>query len=101
MQKSWLRKKGVSVSWIQQDMRQIDFSVEFDAAICLNTSFGYFEREEENLEVLHRVSQALQPGGQFVLDVENRDALLMRYQSRNWWQTEFGDLVMESGVLTR
>jgi len=89
------QQKSVLVSWMQKDMRNIDFSAEFDAAICLYTSFGYFESEEENYDVLRRLSQALRPGSRFALDVENRDGLLMRYQSRDWWQTELGDLVME------
>jgi SAM-dependent methyltransferase len=93
--KKMAQERGVSVSWVQQDMRNIDFRAEFDAAICLFTSFGYFESEEENCDVLRRISRALRPRSRVVLDVENRDGLLMRYQSRDWWQTEFGDLVME------
>jgi SAM-dependent methyltransferase len=89
------QERGVSVSWVQQDMRDIDFRAEFDALICLFTSFGYFESEEENCDILRRISQALRPRSRIVLDVENRDGLLMRYQSRDWWQTELGDLVME------
>jgi SAM-dependent methyltransferase len=93
--KKLAQQKAVSVSWVQQDMRSIEFSGEFDAALCLFTSFGYFESEEENCDTLRRVSKALRPRSRFILDVENRDGLLMRYQSRDWWQTEFGDLVME------
>jgi SAM-dependent methyltransferase len=89
------QQKAVRVSWVQQDMRNIDFSEEFDAALCLFTSFGYFETEEENRDTLRRVSEALRPRSRFILDIENRDGLLMRYQSRDWWQTELGDLVME------
>lgn len=88
-------KEGVSVTWIEKDMRQIEFDAEFDAVICLFTSFGYFDSEEEDLEVLRRVSKALRRGARLVLDVENRDGLLMRYVSRDWWQTKSGDLVME------
>jgi SAM-dependent methyltransferase len=93
--KKMAQERGVSVSWVQQDMRNIDFRAEFDAAICLFTSFGYFESEEEDCDVLRRISRALRPESRVVLDVENRDGLLMRYQSRDWWQTELGDLVME------
>jgi len=88
-------EKGVSVSWVQRDMRKTDFLDEFDGAICLFTSFGYFESEKEDFRVLSGVSQALMPGSRFVLDVENRDGLLMRYQPRDWWETKSGDLVME------
>jgi len=93
--KKMAQKKHVSVSWLQQDMRKIDFLAEFDGAICLYTSFGYFESDEEDFKVLRGVSQALRRGSRFVLDVENRDGLLMRYQPRDWWQTESGDFVME------
>jgi len=93
--KKMAEEKGVSLSWVRQDMRNIDFSAEFEAAVCLYTSFGYFESEEENCDVLSRISKALRTGGRLALDVENRDGLLMRYQSRDWWHTEFGDLVME------
>jgi len=88
-------ERGVTVKWVKKDMRQMDFDAEFDAVVCLYTSFGYFETEEENLEVLRRISKALRRGGRFVLDVENRDGLLMRYLARDWWQTKAGDLVME------
>lgn len=43
----------------------------FDGAVNLFTSFGYFEREEEDLEVLCAVCGALKPGGLFVLDFFN------------------------------
>ncbi|MEW6233368.1 MAG: class I SAM-dependent methyltransferase [Chloroflexota bacterium] len=88
-------ERAVSVTWLEKDMRQMEFDAEFDAVICLYTSFGYFETEEENLEVLRRMSKALREGGRLALDVENRDGLLMRYLSRDWWQTKAGDLVME------
>ncbi len=87
--------EGVTATWIQKDMRRTEFASEFDAVVCLFTSFGYFETYEEDLDVLRRISRALRDGGRFVLDVENRDGLLMRYLSRDWWHTKSGDLVME------
>ncbi len=71
------REKGVSVDYRQGDMRQIDFQDEFDRVLMLFTVFGYF-RDEENLDVLKRVGRALRPGGLFILDIQNRDALLKR-----------------------
>jgi SAM-dependent methyltransferase len=89
------QERGVSVTWVEKDMRQIAYDAEFDAVICLFTSFGYFDSEEENRDVLRRMSRALRRGGRLVLDVENRDGLLMRYLQRDWRQTKRGDLVME------
>jgi SAM-dependent methyltransferase len=87
-------ESGTSITWIEMDMREMEFENEFDAAVCLYTSFGYFS-DEENLDVLRRISRALCKKGRLVLDVENRDGLLLRYQSRDWHRTKGGDTVIE------
>jgi len=54
----------------------------FDGAVNLFTSFGYFEKEEEDLEVLCAVRKALKPGGPFVLDFFNLAPTLSRLVPR-------------------
>ena len=53
------------------DMRKFKLQSSFDVVFNLFTSFGYFAREEENLEVLKRVFEHLKPGGRLVLDYFN------------------------------
>jgi len=43
----------------------------FDLALNLFTSFGYFDSEEENIDVLRSIKDALKPAGHFVLDYLN------------------------------
>ena len=62
-----VRKAGVRVRFIQQDMRKIDFEDEFDAALNWFTSFGYFS-DAENLAFAARVYRALKPGGAFLIE---------------------------------
>ncbi|MBN2057164.1 class I SAM-dependent methyltransferase [bacterium] len=69
------RQIGAEVRYIQQDMRAIDFSEEFDRALLLFTSFGYFDDNENEL-VLANIARALIPGGILLFDIPNRDALL-------------------------
>lgn len=53
------------------DMR-LPFRINyFDIVFNLFTSFGYFETEREHLNALKTVSNALKPGGLFVLDFLN------------------------------
>lgn len=66
---------GVHVDYRQGDMRQLDFAEEFDRAVLLFTSFGYFE-DEENEQVVRNMICALKPGGRLMLDVPNRDVIL-------------------------
>ena len=72
------KNKGLSVEYIQQDMREISFLNEFDRVFLLFTSFGYFQ-DEENFKVLKNVSGALNSGGLFCFDTFNRDAFLKNF----------------------
>ena len=54
---------------VRGDMRHLPFSSHFDAVLCLFTSFGYFSREEENLQVLREIRRVLRPNGCVLLDL--------------------------------
>lgn len=62
----------VSATFLCQDMRDMEFSGEFDLAVNLFSSIGYFSDDEDRL-LLDRFWRALAPGGRFVLDTRNRD----------------------------
>lgn len=66
---------GVRVEYQQGDMRRIDFVDQFDRALLLFTSFGYFN-DEENLRVLKNMVHSLKPGGMLGLDIPNRDVVV-------------------------
>lgn len=69
--------RGVSVTYVQGDMREIDFQEAFDLVLLLFTAFGYFD-DAQNLRVLENVRRALRPGGRLVFDINNRDVLVKR-----------------------
>jgi SAM-dependent methyltransferase len=89
------RAAGVDVRWIRADMRVVPFDAEFDAAINIFTAFGYFDAEDEDLEVLRQVRRALQPGGVFLLETLHRDALVRGFQPHGITRHEDGLLVLE------
>jgi ubiquinone/menaquinone biosynthesis C-methylase UbiE len=60
------------VQLIQADMRAIPQTDYFATVLSLFTSFGYFERDDENENVLAAVHRALKPGGTFLIDYMNR-----------------------------
>jgi SAM-dependent methyltransferase len=63
------------VDYRQGDMRAIDLPPEYDRALMIFNSFGYFT-DEENLRVLQKISAALKPGGLLGFDIANRDGVL-------------------------
>ena len=54
------------------DMRCLPFSAgSFDWVLNFFTSFGYFEKEQENFHVLEEIARILAPGGRFLIDLLN------------------------------
>jgi SAM-dependent methyltransferase len=81
--------KAAAPRWIRADVRDIPLESSFDAAICMFTSIGFCEREEDHARILREVFRALKPGGKFVLDLANRDCMiLVPTLLKNWWERE-------------
>ena len=64
-------ERGVNTQFIHADMRNLAFVNRFDAVISIFTSFGYFEDDSDNVLVLKKISQALKPNGEFIIDLNN------------------------------
>ncbi|KGE17046.1 class I SAM-dependent methyltransferase [Paenibacillus wynnii] len=65
------------IRWIQSDMRMLpegeNIEGTFDAVVNLFTSFGYFEKDEEQIKVLQQMERALKPHGKFIIDYLNAE----------------------------
>lgn len=75
---------GLKISYVKGDMRKLPFESRFDAVINIFTSFGYFDRERDDLKVLKGVCKALKDRGLFLLDLKNREHLIRNFQRRRW-----------------
>ena len=73
------------INFVQGDMREMTFEETFDGVFSWNTSFGYFE-DEKNAAVIAKVHRALKKGGQFLLDVVNRDCVIRQAPSLAWFE---------------
>jgi SAM-dependent methyltransferase len=57
--------------YLRWDARTLPFREQFEGAVSLFTSLGYFETRQDDLLVLRGVHSALVPGGAFLLDYLN------------------------------
>ena len=73
------------VEFIHGDMRRLPRDREFDAVICIGSTFGYFE-EDQNWLCLQEMHDRLRPGGRLLIHVFNRDFVAPHLPSRSWWQ---------------
>ncbi|HAB53790.1 MAG: hypothetical protein A2315_04390 [Ignavibacteria bacterium RIFOXYB2_FULL_35_12] len=61
----------LNINFIKNDLRKLDLTDKFHLIINLFTSFGYFESDDENDEVIKIASQHLVDNGYFVMDFFN------------------------------
>ncbi|MGP3788305.1 class I SAM-dependent methyltransferase [Paenibacillus sp. 1A_MP2] len=60
-----------AINWLRGDMRALPLEGGFDAVVNLFTSFGYFEEDDDHVQVLREICRVLKPGGKFVIDFLN------------------------------
>jgi ubiquinone/menaquinone biosynthesis C-methylase UbiE len=62
---------ALNINFIKSDLRQLHLNEKFHLIINLFTSFGYFENDDENEEIIKFASKHLLDNGYFVIDFFN------------------------------
>ncbi len=92
-------RAGVTVEFIQEDMRRFRRPESFDLVINLFTSFGYFEGDEDR-QVLDCVFESLRPGGVLVIELMGKETIARIFRASNWSQEEDGTFFLEERRLS-
>jgi SAM-dependent methyltransferase len=78
-------EQGLEATFLQGDLRELDFENEFDIVLNLNDgAVGYFETDEENHRTFEVISRALKSGGQNLIQVPNVLYARARLPQRSW-----------------
>ncbi len=68
-----LAREQCALTLVRGDLRWLPFKTSFDVLVNLFTSFGYFESDEENFQVVLEFFKVLKPGGMLFMDYLNVD----------------------------
>lgn len=92
-----IRSAGyVSPTYLQADMRHLEFTEEFDGAFCMGNSFGYFD-SKDTLQFLQGVHRALKPGAGFIIDtVLAAESFFTLGGTHEWTEVEGVFMLMQS-----
>jgi SAM-dependent methyltransferase len=78
-------EQGLEATFIEGDLRELDFEEEFDIVLNLNDgAVGYFETDEENHRTFEVISRALKQGGWNLIQVPNVLYARARLPQRSW-----------------
>ncbi len=83
------------VRFVQGDMRELPYRGEFDAAINMFSSFGYFDSVEEDRKVLAGVARALKARGKFLMERFNRESLAYELPLQGWRVGKDGGVILQ------
>lgn len=75
----------LSVRFSEGDARKIKLSPSsLDCVFLMGNSFGYFEKEEEDEEILRAVRDVLRSQGMIFLDIVDGDWMRANFEKRSW-----------------
>lgn len=75
----------LEVSFVEADLRELDFEAEFDLVLNLNDgAIGYLETDEENRRTFEIISRALRPGGRNLVQLPNVLYARENLPQRSW-----------------
>jgi SAM-dependent methyltransferase len=75
-------EKGLTIEFVQADMREFCRPDAFDTVANMFTSFGYFEDPAEDGCVLRNAYDSLKPGGQLLVDVVGKEVVARIFRPR-------------------
>jgi SAM-dependent methyltransferase len=87
---------GLTVGLVAADMRRLPFADgSFDAVLNLFNAFGYLEDEAQDELVLAEVARVLAPGGRFLQELANREALVRGWHDSDVARHDDGLVVLQ------
>lgn len=79
------KKEGLVVRFREGDVRKLPYPADnFDVALILGNSFGYFESLKDDLKVLREVLRVLKPWGKLLIDIADGKYLKQNFSRRSW-----------------
>jgi len=79
------KKAGLDITFREGDARKFRFPENsFQCVSIMGNSFGYFEREEDDIAVLESVKKVLVSGGILVLDLVDGGWMQKNFEPRTW-----------------
>jgi D-alanine-D-alanine ligase len=75
----------LAATFHEGDARKFRFPENaFHCVTLFGNSFGYFEREDDDLAVLERVKRVLANGGMLAMDLVDGDWMRVHFEARSW-----------------
>jgi SAM-dependent methyltransferase len=90
-----LDAESLQADVVHADMRSFRRDNSFDLAVCLWSSFGYFEAPEDDRKVLTNIFNSLRDNGQFIIDTVGKEYMLRQLEPVHVREFDDGGVLFE------
>lgn len=96
------KKASMKIDFRVGDARYLSHGTgSMDVVTLMGNSFGYFEKMEDDLRVLHEIKRVLKPGGRVFMDLAEGEFLEKNFQPRSWEWIDKDLFVTRERTLTK
>ena len=92
---SRLDSESLHADVVHADMRSFQRNSAFDLAVCLWSSFGYFEAVDDDRKVMANVYKSLDDHGQFIIDTVGKEYMLRQLEPVHVREFDDGAVLFE------
>ena len=77
---------NLNIEYILEDARKFTRPGYFDTIVNLYISFGYFQDQNDDLQVLRNVYESLKPGGTFIIETLGKEIVIRDFVESEWYE---------------
>lgn len=78
--------EGVSIEFLNEDLRKFKSRKKFDCAVNVYNSFGYCASIEEDLSIIKNIADSLKEGGFFIMECISRETAILHFTEGEWFE---------------
>lgn len=78
--------EGLSIEFIQDDVRRFVRPQSYDLVLNLYTSFGYFADPEDDRQVVENAYESLVPGGLYIIETLGKEIAVRDFTEGEWFE---------------
>lgn len=92
-------REGLDIQLVQEDVRELNLPADFDGAVNMYTSFGYFEEYNDDLRFAGNVRRLLRPGRRFLIQTEGKEIMARNFRAQEWYWHDDGSIGLHQRII--